>query len=163
MSKAKGNRYEKQIEKYLEEATGFKFSRSFASGGQKQKGDVICVTPGVTWPFVMEVKHRESWQMDQLWKKTGEIWKWWDKVKLEASSVGKFPLLFIKKNRRTELTLMEFDPRFYFIETDICMLINEGKDEKIKVMPTHRVMQGFSKHLEEILEIYRKRNGEFKI
>ncbi len=80
-----------------------KFTRSPLSGGWGGKrefgtaGDIICSDE--TFPFCIEVKHRESFSEDRLFAgKVSPAWKWISQCEQEAKLVGKIPLLFFRKN-----------------------------------------------------------------
>ena len=105
-SKQKGNRYEKNVADFFEEVSGVPFSRTFASGGQNQKGDIVPV--GYDWPFVVEIKNRESWSVEHFWTLKGPVWDWWKKLQSEAKLVQKKPMLVLKKNRFPALVMFNF-------------------------------------------------------
>ncbi len=70
-SNTKGSTYERHIAKKLWAWWGEEFQRTPASGGIAMKqdnrvyGDIV-TPPGSTFPWVVECKKRENWNMDTL-------------------------------------------------------------------------------------------------
>ena len=100
----KGAGFERKIAKDLTEWSGKTFERVFRSGGGAAKGDIAPAYH--SWPFVAELKNRESWNHHELFNNKGNIWKWWKKVCEEARDADKYPLLIIKKNRHPALVIL---------------------------------------------------------
>lgn len=99
--RTKGASFERNIAKQLTTWSGQPFDRVFRSGGGIAKGDIAPAYG--SWPFVAELKNRESWNHSDLWKGKGATWKWWDKVQEEANNANKHPMLILKKNRHDSL------------------------------------------------------------
>lgn len=110
-SKAKGSDYERKIAKVLGDWYGEEFHRTPASGGLHWKednrvaGDIV-TPPGSTYPFVTELKKRESWEFFHLLKGTGEMEKFWQQVSNDAARTGLKPLLVFSKNFSPDYTMM---------------------------------------------------------
>ena len=100
----KGAGFERKIAKSLTEWSGKTFDRVFRSGGGAAKGDIAPAYH--SWPFVAELKNRESWGHHDLFNNKGNIWKWWSKVCQEAADAKKYPLLIIKRNRHPALVIL---------------------------------------------------------
>ena len=100
----KGAGFERKIAKSLTEWSGKTFDRVFRSGGGAAKGDIAPAYH--SWPFVAELKNRESWGHHELFNNKGNIWKWWSKVCEEAEDAAKYPLLIIKRNRHQALVIL---------------------------------------------------------
>lgn len=110
-SKRKGNSYELKIAKKMTEWTGLKFERVPASGGLHWKqdnrvyGDIVCNMPD--FPFVIEAKCRESWNMDSLINGSKEVEKWWKQVTADAEATGKQPVVIFTRNRQPDYMMLE--------------------------------------------------------
>jgi len=120
MADASWKQGERQVCQILERLWGVKFYRSESSGGlatSRQKtlpksvvdaltGDVICdsqdpkLTPGIGWPFSVEVKTRHDnidvFDICRNGKKS-EIAGWYDQCCRDAVRSKKLPLMFMKK------------------------------------------------------------------
>jgi hypothetical protein len=105
-SRDKGNRGERQIVKLLKPWWGAEFYRTprsgaFATQGFSSKdlnlaGDVATKDPD--FPFCVEAKWQEDWNMEQLL--TSDVclpWKWWKQC-VDETPVGKISLLVFKRN-----------------------------------------------------------------
>lgn len=110
-SKAKGDTYERKIAKKLTEWTGLKFERVPASGGLHWKqdnrvyGDIVTNNPD--FPFVIECKCREEWNMDSLINGNKKVEKWWQQVTADAEATGKKPMLIFTRNRQPDYIMLE--------------------------------------------------------
>ncbi len=117
-SRSKGKRGERDIAKMLEAWWGSKFTSTPMSGGFATKGfrddwnasgDVV--TPDLTFPFCVEVKWREGWDLLQVLKSTETsipIWEWWDQT-LRETPEGKIPFLVFKRNNQPWFFLTHAD------------------------------------------------------
>jgi len=114
-SRDKGARGEQQVVKLLKAWWGSEFYRTprsgaFATQGFSHKDMSVAadvVTPDHTFPFSVEVKWQESWNMEQLLKSAiCDPWKWWEQCVTECT-VNKIPLLVFKRNNQ---------PWFYMLE-----------------------------------------------
>ncbi len=102
-ARRKGKRGERALCQRLEQTFGVAFHRTPASGAMRWgkradvRGDIICEE--LWFPFVVEEKNREAWDLELFFKGKGGIWKWWGQVLGDSKDVGKIPLLFIDKVR----------------------------------------------------------------
>jgi len=102
-AKKKGSRAERNIAKELSEHFKVELHRTPASGGLRwhqmqglTRGDLVTDSPG--FPFCIEVKNRESWDLRQLLEGNGSILDWWEQATDDATAVNKVPLLLFTKN-----------------------------------------------------------------
>ena len=103
--RAKGARGEREVAGILKTWWGSDFARTPSSGGFKTKrfrddwnaeGDVV--TPDTTFPFSVEIKHREGWTLDHvLTSPASPIWDWWNQA-ISQGGDSKIPLLIFKRN-----------------------------------------------------------------
>lgn len=108
----KGNRAELQVAALLEGwwercEPGCKFVRVPSSGGWgtpllrsefRVSGDVA--TTAKKFPWVVEVKHRESWSWERLLAgKPSPVWGWWAQARRQASEMSLAPMLWFRRNR----------------------------------------------------------------
>ena len=111
-SKQKGSEYERKIAKLL--GTWFKeeFHRVPQSGGLHW-GDDTRVAGDITthidskFPFTVECKKREGWDLEQLLKGTGDLESWWAQAVNDSNRVGLLPMLVFSKN---------FSPNYLMIQ-----------------------------------------------
>jgi len=95
--KRKGNAFENQMSKTLEEWTGYRWKKTILSGGTKhEKGDVAPAHRKLRW--TLECKNTQGWSYKDLWTGKGIVWKWVDKL-LEDNPGGYRPMLVLKQNR----------------------------------------------------------------
>lgn len=108
--KAKGDNFERKIAKKMTDWTGTKFERVPASGGLHWKqdnrvyGDIICNDPD--FPFVIECKNREAWNMDALINGSKEVESWWKQVNRDAGETGKAPMVIFTRNRQPDYVML---------------------------------------------------------
>jgi hypothetical protein len=77
-------------------------------------GDLVCDDPA--FPFCVEVKNNESWEMGQLLtSKSPPILKWWEQATVQATKSEKYPILVILKNRSQPLVVA--NATFFFAVT----------------------------------------------
>lgn len=121
----KGGDFERKIAKLMTEWTGVKFERVPASGGLHWKndnrvyGDIVCNDP--TFPFVVECKNRQSWNMDALIKGSKEVEKWWAQVNKDAAATGLQPLLIFTRNQQPDYLAIKVNTFIEdFVETKHC-------------------------------------------
>lgn len=116
-SKAKGDTYERKIAKKLTEWTGLKFERVPASGGLHWKkdnrvyGDIVTNDPD--FPFTIECKARESWNMDSLINGSKEVEKWWKQAIADAWATGKEPMVIFTRNRQPDYIMFRGKANLY--------------------------------------------------
>lgn len=107
----KGSAYERHIAKKLGEWWGEKFQRTPASGGldwgkdNRVCGDIV-TPPDSSFPFTVECKKRESWNMDSLFKGSKEVEKWWVQVKGDCEKSDLFPMVVFSRNLQPDYILM---------------------------------------------------------
>lgn len=123
-SKKKGDGFERKIAKLLSEWWNESFERVPASGGlhwkndQRVYGDII-PPEGSNFPFTVECKNRESWNMDSLFSGSKEIQLWWDQVSGDCEESGKKPMLIFTRNRRPDYVMIRTeDTTHYHHERD---------------------------------------------
>lgn len=102
-SRVKGSEYERKIAKILGAWYEEEFHRVPASGGlrwgkdNRVAGDIT--TPVESkFPFTVECKKREEWDLEQILKGTGEIEKWWQQSVNDSDRVDTLPFLVFSKN-----------------------------------------------------------------
>ena len=102
-SKEKGSEFERRIARILSKWWGEEFHRTPGSGGLHWKkdnrvaGDIVAPM-GSNFPFSIENKKWEDWEIIQLLKGTGDIENWWKQCEGDAIRVSKEPLLIFTKN-----------------------------------------------------------------
>lgn len=124
----KGGRGQRQVAKIMSDWWGTEFTSTPLSGGFATKqfrddwnaaGDIV--TPDDSFPFCVEVKNAEGWNLEQLLlSEKGLIWKWWEQTVGETPE-GKIPLLAFTRNHK---------PYFYMVYMgDIPAIQVEADDE----------------------------------
>lgn len=114
MSRDKGARFEREIVKRLTKWWGSEFQRTPQSGGSQLAsgwnlaGDVC--TPDETFPFHVECKHVEGWDLSHLLTTPngGLLGKWLEQACSEAAK-GKTPLVVFKRNRHKPMAMFVMD------------------------------------------------------
>jgi len=101
----RGYRFQYRVACAMTKVWGMKVVSSPRSGGSHWKGDIIPKDPATdwnSWPFVVECKSRESWDLRQLLlqPKGGVLAEWWWKVSREADAASKLPLLIVSCRSR---------------------------------------------------------------
>ena len=117
-SRGKGNRGEYKVRDLLQKWWGKEFVKTPKSGGFATKqfrkdwnagADVTTADP--TFPFSVEVKWQEKWDLDMLLTAPhNKVWGWWEQTLRQARDVDKWPLLVFKRNRRPWLVMMREMP-----------------------------------------------------
>lgn len=105
-SKSKGNAFERDLCKVLQDWTGFKFIRVPLSGGFRGIdspyfiGDVVVEDFKNEFPFTVEAKYRKELNFkmseDYVLKYPKTIIKFWQQVSSDCKRSGKKPILFTK-------------------------------------------------------------------
>jgi len=109
----KGSDFERKIAKKMTDWTGLKFERVPASGGlhwasdNRVYGDIVTNEPD--FPFVIEAKCRESWNMDSLINGSKEVGKWWKQVTADAEATGKEPMVIFTRNRQPDYMMLKVE------------------------------------------------------
>lgn len=116
MPGAKGNGGEKEVAAILKGwwsslEPDVSFCRTPSSGGWSHgrdkaafnaAGDIM--TSSSSFPFCVEVKRREGWDIDQLKSKrpSSPVWPWWRQSQIDAKRMTskKLPMLVFRKNRQ---------------------------------------------------------------
>ncbi len=117
-AKRKGSSSERAVAKLFEkwwDVPGVSFARTPGSGSFHTKsnsknfnaaGDIVCSDP--SFPFCVENKQNESWDLAQLLTSTeGPINKFWAQAVTQCP-VNKMPLLVMGKNHKKRLVVMKF-------------------------------------------------------
>ena len=74
------------------------FARADIRAAMQISGD-LCTT-AKKFPFVIEVKRREGWNLERVQAgKPSPVWGWWDQCKRAAAEMNGKPLLIFRKNR----------------------------------------------------------------
>ncbi|AID50505.1 hypothetical protein [Bacillus phage CP-51] len=113
-SKNKGAEYERKIAKALGSWWGEQFQRTPASGGLQWKednrvtGDIV-TPPDSIFPFTIECKKRESWDLNQFLKGTGEMEEWWTQATRDAKKINMKPMVIFSRNFDTDYVMMNLD------------------------------------------------------
>ena len=70
-----------------------------ASRGEfNASGDIV--TTSESFPWSVEVKHRENWSLDRLLSgKSSPVFTWWQQAIEQSREVRKLPMLWFRKNR----------------------------------------------------------------
>lgn len=111
--RAKGSKAELQVAKLLKDfwdplevaewkrvpLSGGWGGSSEARLGFKTAGDIT--TTAKRWPFSVEVKHRQNWNMENvLAGKKSPVWGWWEQARTQGAESDMKPLLFFRKNNQ---------------------------------------------------------------
>jgi len=112
-SKAKGSSNERVVAKMFEAWCGWKVKRTPQSGGWSTAafgvtGDLVCEDK--RFPFHVECKKREDWQLDDLVtgvrvKDERSILEWW-KQTIRTCPKNKEPLLVFTRNNKAQLVMV---------------------------------------------------------
>lgn len=115
-SKSKGADYERRIAKILGAWWGETFYRTPQSGGlihqwgadTRIAGDIT--TPKESkFPFTVECKKREGWDLDQVIKGTGQVEKWWSQCIGDSEKVGLKPMLIFSRNFNPDYCMIKYE------------------------------------------------------
>jgi hypothetical protein len=68
-------------------------------------GDIV-TPPDSVFPFTVECKKREGWQLDQVLKGTGEVEDWWEQCIGDSERVSLRPFLVFSKNFAPNFVMM---------------------------------------------------------
>lgn len=110
-SRAKGNRYERDMAQAFSTWTGFKMVRTPSSGFTHKTGDICPKEPEnmVEFPINIELKKRNTWNLSDLITnkrvKNGII-DWWKQCINDASQSYRIPILIFSKNLDIDYVLM---------------------------------------------------------
>lgn len=118
----KGSKAERELAKLLEgwwrelepEAVFVRTPLSGGWGGPTQRagfrasGDVM--TTSDTFPFTVEGKRREGWNVDWfLLGRRSPVWKWWVQAEGQAEEQGGHSLLWVRKNGMHWHVIMRYE------------------------------------------------------
>jgi hypothetical protein len=118
--RAKGAVAEREIAKLFEDwwqpvEPGCVFKRTPMSGGwasPEARGDFgtagDLVTTARRFPFAVEVKRREGWNLERLWSgRPSPVWKWWAQARAAAAEMQhKTPLLLMRQSHMDWLAMV---------------------------------------------------------
>jgi hypothetical protein len=97
---------------------GGQFSRVPASGGlhwkddQRVAGDIV-PPPDGRFPFVIECKKQEGFELAHLFKNMGKPREWWHQCVLDARRVNRVPILLFSKNRDSVFVLLPYKQEMF--------------------------------------------------
>lgn len=101
MSRRKGVTFERYVAKVFTEWWGSEVRRtplSGAYGGEwNLAGDLMFQEP---FPYLVELKNRENWTMEQVFEGRGPVFDWWTKASKEAAAAGLEPMLVFSRARK---------------------------------------------------------------
>lgn len=128
-SKKKGSKWERELSKFFENWTGYKFSRTPGSGGwAKAKdsfGDVTCVDEkhAKRFPLSVEAKNYQEIKFEHilLGNEGAKILQFWEQASGDAKSSKKIPFLAMRYNNMPKgeaFVMMGKDFFNYFLEND---------------------------------------------
>lgn len=138
-SRNKGAKNERLACIILQQWTKKTFARVPSSGGlgwhnNLSTGDVMCTKEGHYFPFSIEVKARESLNLDHLlYLKNAEILKFWEQSKRDAKRLSKCPVVMMRYNGLPKGFFFIILPRVIyhkFLKEHI------GPEESVIVSPT---------------------------
>lgn len=126
-SRDKGGRGERQAKAHLMEWWGVEFARTPGSGAfatitgmEDYAGDVRPVDSNEWFPFSIEVKNDESWDIPNLLTSSKTpVWRFWDQTVRQAVFEGRHPLLMFTKNRK---------PWYYMTLDEASAVTEDGED-----------------------------------
>lgn len=58
------------------------------------------------WPFCVECKNVEGWELEGLFRPKWPVWQWWEQASAQADRVGLWPLLVFTRRFRPLYTLL---------------------------------------------------------
>jgi Holliday junction resolvase len=114
-SRNKGNNFERDVAKDLTKWTGSEIARTPSSGGWAKTGDLTpkAATMMLKFPFCVELKNRQGWDMHDLLKAINEeegIQSWWRQCINDAAVAEKIPVLIFTRNFDVNYIMMwEYD------------------------------------------------------
>jgi hypothetical protein len=145
MSRNKGNRGQNAVAKLFAKWWGSEFTSTPMSGGFATKrfrsdwnaaGDIV--TPDKTFPFCVEVKHQEAWELEQiLTSDVCSVWKWWEQC-VGETPVGQIPLLVFRKNHKPWFCMLRHSNIPYLVDLalkDTLMSVSSVKHGTLTIFP----------------------------
>ena len=103
-ARQKGAKFERLVRRMVNESWGVRLERTPGSGSwgkMRTKGDLVSdLEKDPNFPFFIEVKKQEAWNLDQVVLRVGLVEKWWVKARGQAKEEAKIPLLVFSRNRR---------------------------------------------------------------
>ncbi len=101
---AKGKNNERTCARWLSKWTGAQFNRTPQSGGMHLKnqlfcGDLVCITEGFYFPFVIETKHLKNLHVTPDLRDNSKLFTIFRQAKRDADRIGKRPMCLIRCNR----------------------------------------------------------------
>jgi len=121
--RVKGNKYENRICRFLSQwvvpgdwsecpVYQLPFRRRFTDntpldGHWEGEGDILH-RPGIEFPFCVECKDQEGWDLDGLLhNEKWPVWAWWEQACTQAQQVGLRPILFFTRAYRPDYVMMQ--------------------------------------------------------
>ncbi len=92
-ARAKGSSFERECLRFFNDWTGYAFSRTPSSGAGLIKGDLMPEI-GTPWPFLVECKNVEAFNIGSFWTKKGAMWNAWTKAVQETPDTHNTLLMF---------------------------------------------------------------------
>lgn len=110
-SRAKGVGFERQMARTFEAWWGAPCKRTPLSGAYESEWDLngdlmFQKREGVVFPFLVELKKRENWRLEQLLFGQGPVLGWAASAAGEARMAGLRPLLVVARNRVAPLVFL---------------------------------------------------------
>lgn len=160
--KRKGSKNERSVAKIMRDWSGYEFARTPQSGGlhwkkQHTSGDIVCIDEkhGSRFPFSIECKFHEDITLLPLiqglvGKKSNKVLEFWKQTLTDAQSVGKVPLLFMRKNgMKKDLHFVVISQDFFnvwldFIDGWKCksgMLFYADKDYQLAIINSDDLLE----------------------
>lgn len=124
-SRNKGNGAEREVAKLIKDwwdpVEKKNFVRTPLSGGWgapairagfKASGDLM--TDAKKFPFSVEVKRREGWNLDRLLSGgKSPVWGWWAQAITQSKEMSCTPMLWIRKNRQPWRIIIPWEQHFF--------------------------------------------------
>jgi len=113
-----------------------RFTDSTPIDGHWEGAGDILHQPGIVFPFCVECKKVEGWELDGLlsggkWP----VWSWWSQACEQAAKTELIPLLVFTRNRRKIYTMM---PKG--VESCLSLLPSEGAVLRVETPKRNRVV-----------------------
>ena len=120
------------------------FARTPQSGGHHAAGELNMagdlMTNSRLFPFSVEVKAREAWDVDRLLAgRASPVWGWWRQCITDSEKTGSVPMLWFKKNYKPWMVLI---PLRYARSTrgvpcpDVVFPRNLSRERNVSIQPS---------------------------
>jgi hypothetical protein len=101
----KGSKGEREVVKRCQEWWRRVHSKKF-----RACGDLLVDPETKRWPFAVEVKRREAWNLEWLIAgRASPVWGWWLSTQEDGRKLELEPMLWFRKNRMPWLVLLRFE------------------------------------------------------